>query len=292
MILRIIRQVSFIILITAALAGGAWYYSNNQTPEYSSRVGLFIIQEQEGTYDPSVSIRSAEQIASVLSDVVLTEDFIDEIISAGFWIPKDLYMDANVRREQWPKIVSAQARGSFMDITIYHPNHSSAESLAAATAYVLTSKSAKWHGGGDSVAVKVVDTPRTSSAPIRPNTPLNTAAGAMTGLLVSVALIMYRNYFAEPRVHTTEKNSAKQSDERAVPVTVIKKKSKSGARNIEDINAVLGEYNEQQFSARIGVTEPKTAKAYTGTSHTHTHFSHSQKQALPQGLATAGRLYI
>lgn len=293
MIMKIIKQIIFVLIVTSFCGLGAWYYSSQQTPQYKSSIGLLIIQAQEGIYDPSVASRSAESIATTLSQVIVTEDFIDEVAKTGFDVPERLHSDSLERREYWNSIIVPEARNGFLYVDVYSENPVYAENIAGATSYVLTKQTNKWHGGGESVSVHVVDSPRTSTAPVRPNVPLNTMLGVITGLLLSLALIFYRNYFpVDEYINTTTGNQTG-----IVPVKVINHYNQ--VEYFEDVNAILLERAEKIFIDGLDLDNSSSSDSRSELKYEYDVEKSSKnlesryiKSTITERLATVDNLYI
>jgi capsular polysaccharide biosynthesis protein len=82
---------------------------------------------------------------------------------------------------------------SILEITAYDQNRQEAEKLAQAIVYVLTSEGSEYHGGGEDIIIKPVDTALTSDYPTRPNIILNIIASLFLGIICG-GLIVYWNY--------------------------------------------------------------------------------------------------
>ncbi len=264
MVMRILANILLILVLSAALGGGAWYYSGQLIPEYQSGASLLFIQEQRPSLDPAATIRSAERIAETFAQVVMTEDFLKQVILLEPSLNQSLPESPSLRREQWQKMMSTQTDGSFLRLEVFHPNAVVAEKTISAAALVLKTKTNKWHGGGDTIQVKIVDSPLTSAQPVRPNNVLNTVLGAITGFLLGVALLLYKHYF--PNIKTRDlpnrSNEVKANNETSLTL----RRSQSEYENSFEANSKYSDYSERLFVDKTDLykTKSKGPNFYAG----------------------------
>lgn len=169
---------------------------------------MLVIQSQEGFVDQSQAIRSAERVAQNLAEVVPTEDFLYQAMDANPQIKEGDGTSQQELRRSWNSMVDAQANGSFINIDVFTPNQKQAESLASTTAFILSNRDNLWHGGGDAITVKTIDSPLTSANPVKPDTRMNIIIGALVGFILAVAFVSYLSYFA--RIRREKKQNSPQ----------------------------------------------------------------------------------
>ena len=180
--------VVIVVLITVA----SFAVSVIQKPEYKSTVRLLVIQKQAGQLDAYTAARSAETVAGILSKMIYTSTFFDQVMSAGFNVNKDSFSsNPEERKKDWKKAVDTQVieDSGTIQVGIYDENRHQAEQLAYAVAYVMIDKGQEYHGGETQIEIKMVDAPITSEKPVRPSIIRNTGAGFILGLLASLSLI-------------------------------------------------------------------------------------------------------
>ncbi len=182
-------------LVTLLAGGVALLFSALQPQDYSSEVKMLIIQKQNFETDTYLAAKSAEKVGSNLSEVLNTSSFFEKVVAEGSVNLTDLEaLSAKDRHEAWGEKVSASvvADSGLLVITAYDEDPAVAEKLAVAVASVMTTSSAEYHGGGESIVIKVVDDSVTSAYPVRPNIFVNVAVAMALGFVLSVTAVFLR----------------------------------------------------------------------------------------------------
>jgi capsular polysaccharide biosynthesis protein len=191
--IRALKKYWYVVVIVVVLTTiASFVLSIIQKPEYESSVKLLVIQKQEGKLDAYTAARSAETVAGILSKMVYTSTFFDQVMASGFDVSKDDFSkEPEKRKEDWKRAVDARVieDSGTIQVDVYHESKHRAEQLAYAIAYVLINKGRLYHGGEMQIEVKMVDAPITSEKPARPSVLRNTAAGFALGLLASLGII-------------------------------------------------------------------------------------------------------
>ncbi len=218
--LRIILQHWLAILITSVVtAAAAVGLSFIPTQLYSSEVSLLIVQQQEDYVDPYTSQKAAEKLGANLVSVVGTFDFMNRVIATG-QVSADLFSSStDERRKQWQQMIAAEmiADTGVLQITAYAPTVGEVEDVVLAVAQVLTTNATDYYGGGDSVQIKQIDGPVTSSRTVKPNIPLN---GVLAALLGAVAAAIIFIVHAELKRTNQHNNQLGQSLQYQLPTQV------------------------------------------------------------------------
>jgi len=181
-----------VVVVVVFMTIASFVVSVIQKPEYRSTVKLLVIQKQEGQLDAYTAARSAETVAGILSKMIYTSTFFDQVMSAGFNIKKDSFSNnPEEKKKDWKKTVDTRVieDSGTLQISIYDTNKHQAEQLAYAIAYVMIDKGKEYHGGETQIEIKMVDAPITSEKPVRPSVLRNTGAGFILGLLVSLSIL-------------------------------------------------------------------------------------------------------
>lgn len=179
-----------VVLVTLLAGGVALLVSALQPQEYSSEIKTLIIQKQNFETDTYLAAKSAEKVGNNLAAIMNTSSFFEKVVAENSVDLSDLQaMSAQDRNEAWSKKVTAQVipDSGLLEITAYDINPQKAQDLATAVAAVMTSSASEYHGGGDSIVIKVVDESITSSYPVRPNILANVAVAMALGFVLSVA---------------------------------------------------------------------------------------------------------
>lgn len=183
-------------LVTLLAGGVALLFSAVQPQDFSSEVKMLIIQKQNFETDTYLAAKSAEKVGDNLSEVLNTSSFFEKVVAEGSVDLSQLEaMSARDRHEAWGEKVSATVipDSGLLVITAYDEDPAVAEKLAVAVASIMTTSSAEYHGGGESIVIKVVDDPMTSTYPVRPNIFVNVAVAMALGLMLSTLVIFLRS---------------------------------------------------------------------------------------------------
>lgn len=175
----ILKIVGFVLLLTLLL-------TVFQPLEYGAKSRLLIVQNNS-SLDPYSASKANEYLGNVLSKVVVSSSFYDDVMGAGFNIDKNYFTDdARKIAKKWQKTVEAKNEADLgvIDIAVYHTDKLQAEQIAQAINYILKNESNKYHSAGDNISIKVIDQPLVSSWPVRPDLILNFGMALFLGLAI------------------------------------------------------------------------------------------------------------
>ncbi|MEW6407988.1 MAG: Wzz/FepE/Etk N-terminal domain-containing protein [Patescibacteria group bacterium] len=182
--------IFIVVVFTTVFSFGA---SLIQTPKYKASVKVLIIQKQANRMDAYTASRSAQAIGEVLSKVVYTSSFFDQVMQTGFKIEKEQFSkDIEKREKEWKEMISASVidEAGTVQINVFHFNQKQAEQIAYAITYVMVTNGSQYHGGGEQIEIKMIDAPIVSKKPVKPDILQNTIAGFILGFLVSASVII------------------------------------------------------------------------------------------------------
>ncbi|HOY55923.1 MAG TPA: hypothetical protein PLH37_00630 [bacterium] len=184
--------------------------------EYRSRTNLLVIQKQALSLDAYASARASERLASNLASVVKTESFFAQVLNSNFDIKVAWPSKENERRDFWKKMIttSIAPETGILTVDVFYKDDEQAKIISQAVAYVLVNKSAEYHGGGDSVVIKVVDPALVSNYPVRPNLIFNILSALIVGLFLGVAVVIYNAQRKIRQLVAEDEPSVPQSNQR------------------------------------------------------------------------------
>lgn len=160
--------------------------------QYSSKSQLLVVQQNNQLLDAYAASRSNEYLSGILASVISSNSFYTKVMESNFGIDKAYFGD-NTRdqMEIWSRTVKARNvnDSGIISIVVYHPDRAQAEKIVSAVNYVLMTQHASYHGAGQSVKVRLIDQPVTSSFPVKPNIPLVAVSSLALGVLVSLIYI-------------------------------------------------------------------------------------------------------
>lgn len=184
------KRKTILGIVALFVLGGAILIAFQQPFKYRTDSQLLIVQERQGVVDAYTASKSSEYLSRVLASVVTSNSFFNKVtasspsINNGYFgtVPKD-------QIKKWEKTVSARNINDtgIIAVSVYHPNKAEAEKIAGAVNYILMTEHSAYDGANESVKVRMINQPVTSSFPIEPNIPLilslAIALGLVTGLM-------------------------------------------------------------------------------------------------------------
>jgi capsular polysaccharide biosynthesis protein len=183
-----IMSVILVFLVVAMVVSFA------QPLKYSSESRLLVVQNFPEETDPYAISKSNEYLTSILSKVISSNLFYEDIMDSGFLINRDYFSkNKNIKKEMknWRKTVYAKpiSDSGIIDIKVYHQNKEQLVQIANAINFILKSKHNLYHGAGNSITIKIIDKPIISTWPTKPNVLLNIFVAFIFALILSLSYI-------------------------------------------------------------------------------------------------------
>jgi len=163
-----------------------------QTPEYRSDFSLLVI-EKDATLDGYAAAKSAERLSLSLANVMYTTAFFADVMQSGLVSPDVSFpADAEIRRRDWKHTIETRVSPDVgvIHVAVYHPDQTLATNLAFALSQVMIDSGPEYLGGGNTVVLRVADSPTTSRRPVRPDFVFGMIAGALLGLVGSLGFYL------------------------------------------------------------------------------------------------------
>lgn len=216
------QTVVVFILVFATLA---FVFSVVQPQKYSSEQRFLAVSRYAEDVDPYAATRSTEHLTNLLSEVMYSQRFMDDVLNAGFALDESVFPESTKKKiKSWQKTLSTRVVGDtgILEVKVYHKNRFVAEQLAMAVGHVLRNTHNEYHSRGGSVVIQTIDQPLTSVRPVQPNIPLNTAAGLALGLVASLAFIYLMpgkefNFYEKKNIRMVDATEPDWSKPIAVP---------------------------------------------------------------------------
>lgn len=171
-----------------------------QKNEYSSTAKILIIQEQNQNLDAYIASKASESISKTLKDAILSSSFRNSVLSEYSDESAYNFIGEKKKRKQWQKSVDAKIipNTSILQIKTYDVSSFNSEKLLNNIISVLLEKHRDYHGGGDSIRLQIVDTPITSTYPVRPNWIVNLFMSFVLAIFFNISFIMlFPNRFSK-----------------------------------------------------------------------------------------------
>jgi capsular polysaccharide biosynthesis protein len=165
-----------------------------QPLKYSSESRLLVVQNFPEETDPYAISKSNEYLTSILSKVISSNLFYEDIMDSGFLINRDYFSKNNNTKKEmknWRKTVYAKpiSDSGIIDIKVYHQNKEQLAQIANAINFILKSKHNFYHGAGNNITIKIIDKPIISTWPTKPNVLLNVIIAFIFALVLSLSYI-------------------------------------------------------------------------------------------------------
>jgi capsular polysaccharide biosynthesis protein len=183
-----IMSVVLVFLVVAMIISFA------QPLKYSSDSRLLVVQNFPEETDPYAISKANEYLTSVLSKVISSNLFYEDIMDSGFLINRTYFSkNDNAKKEmkKWRKTVYAKplSDSGIIDIKVYHEDKGQLKQIANAINFILKSKHNLYHGAGNNITIKIIDRPIISTWPTKPNILLNIFIAFVFALILSLSYI-------------------------------------------------------------------------------------------------------
>lgn len=191
-----------------------------QPLKFGAESRVLVVQTNAIGIDSYAAARTNEYLGSILSKVVSSNTFFNEVINSGYKVDKD-YFDGDTRKKmkKWRKTVSARSLNEtgLIEVTVFHSDRYQVEQIARAVNYILKTKHGLYHGSNENIELKIIDQPIVSSFPVKPNIFLNFPLALVLSLIVS---LIYIYSFPAPvyDIRLFPKRNKKNKTEEAVAV--------------------------------------------------------------------------
>ena len=153
---------------------------------YSSTMRLLIVQANVAGLDPYTALKSTEQIAGSVRELVYTSLVANRVLIETKTFDSAYFSSNEVdRRKEWREAVEVSvAPGTgILSVSAYHPNREQATILVQGVAKQVIEQTPNF---GYNAQARIIDTPLPSRWFARPNVLLNTGYGAMIGLFLAL----------------------------------------------------------------------------------------------------------
>lgn len=176
---------------------------------YSSKVKMIIIQDhQSDKVDAFSAAKSAEYLSDIIANVIFTESFIQDMLDAPFEVKRKFSGLSEEKMKLWEKAVDVDKENNtgILTVAVFDQSRKEAESIAESIAWGLNVRGSKYHGGGNSIKIKIIDGPITSQKPATPNVLLNSLLALIVGIASAISVV---NFFDDFELVLFRKNAFK-----------------------------------------------------------------------------------
>lgn len=182
-----IKTVIFYTLICIIISG---IVSVIQTPKYRASLKALVVAEGQFA-DPYAAGRTTSYVTNILSEVVHSTSFINQVLVSGFEVKDTFGADSDVRIKNWKKtvLVSADPETGIISINVLDSDRRQAQAIAEAIAHTLATQHLAYHGS-TAITLKIIDNPAVSNRLAQPDIASNLLFGLLAGLLIGLTFIV------------------------------------------------------------------------------------------------------
>lgn len=171
-------------------------------PAYRADTAFLITFKDATQKDYYTVSRSAEYVGKALSEVVVSERFLDAAIEAGLLSPTAFLPDKKERLKQWTDMVSV-SRGAdygFLNVRVFGETSRATQRTAKAVTEILTIKTTDFLGDTANVEIKILSGPIVERNPTFPELMFAAIGGLILGVALQVFIMLFRisQVFREP----------------------------------------------------------------------------------------------
>jgi len=197
---------------------------------YKSESKILIVQTST-SLDAYQAAKSAQSIGEVLTEVLYTSSFRDQVFSSGFNIDKS-YFGSKPKDiiKRWRKTISADVTSDtgIMNVRVFHKNPNQAYQIAQGIANIFITKGYLYHGRGEAVYIKMVDAPITSDKPFQPRPLRNGIISLILGFIVGCGYICWigeKKFKQENLIDLLGKRDREKKESKLGEVTELSKET-------------------------------------------------------------------
>lgn len=154
--------------------------------QYSSTMRLLVVQANVAGLDPYTAVKSTEQIAGNVRELVYTSLVANRVLSetSGF-VSSYFSEDEYNRRKEWQKAVEVGVvpGTGILAVSAYHPNREQARLLVEGVARQIIEQTPNF---GYNAQARIIDTPLPSRWFAKPDVLTNIVFGACIGFILAL----------------------------------------------------------------------------------------------------------
>ncbi len=190
------RRVVVGVMLGGALATTGSFVLPKQ---YSSTMRLLVVQSQTAGLDPYTAVKSTEQIASNVRELMYTSLVANRVLASTISFDAGYFsQDEYRRRQEWRRSIDVGVTPGtgIVTITAYHPQRAQAEVLVQGVAQEVMTQTPNY---GLNAQARVIDTPLPSRWFARPNVLQNAFYGAVIGGFLALISLIFEQLTTRPK---------------------------------------------------------------------------------------------
>ena len=171
-----------------------------QPPKYKANSSVLVVQEQVAGQDIYSISKSAQYICQVLKEGIYSDSFFDKVINSSYQVETgDFPKELKKRRKDWQKNVEVKIIRDLglIEIDVYSSNKEKTENLSIAITEILKDNHDFYHGSGNNVKLKTLNSTLVTEKPVSINLWLGTFFGGLLGFISSLLWIFRKKTIKE-----------------------------------------------------------------------------------------------
>lgn len=165
------------------------------TPNYKASTKLLLVFNQQNI-DTYTAAKNANYITGILSEVVYSNSFINQVISENKDIKDNFGYDNETRLKKWNKAVKIKVienKGIFA-VDVYDNDRDQAVKLASTIDNILVNKHNIYDGSDQNAQIKVIDSPSIYDGWYASKLIRDSLIALLVGLLIGITFIVIFPY--------------------------------------------------------------------------------------------------
>jgi capsular polysaccharide biosynthesis protein len=249
------QTILIIIFVVVAITFSASIFI---PAKYSSEIKMMIIQNhQSDKVDAFSAAKSAEYLSNIIANIIFTEAFIGDVFDAPFEIEKQFPNSAEEKMKVWERTLDIRKENNtgILNIRVLDKSQKEAEAIADSIAWALNTRGDKYHGGGDSVQIKMIDGPITSENPAYPNVLLNTLLALVVGAAGAFSVIYFFDDFELILFSNKKTKRARIKKETTDEMVAKLEKIRENLKNQNTVSLVSEDYKIEDKREEAEISE-------------------------------------
>lgn len=155
-------------------------------------VSRLLITQNDPTADAYATARSNQYMGGLISEVIYSGSFLETLNTSDTVFDRNYFSGTYKQNlKKWKKTVFARSGGDsgVIEIEIYHTSPSEARQISLAVNNIIIAGQGPFQFVSKQSKISTIDQPVISSFPVKPNIPLNLAAGLLFGTLFGFAYV-------------------------------------------------------------------------------------------------------
>ena len=186
------RRWKFFISVIIVFVAFSVLLSIFQVSKFQSSSRIIVSQKLSSLNDPYALVKSNEAMGKILSEVITSQSFFQEITASGNSINRTSFgMTLQDQLKNWKKNIEIRTINDtgILEISIYNQNKRQSEIIADTINRKLSENPNNIYGFNSSVQFRIIEGPVTSMYPVKPNMLIYFSVAFVSGIIFSLVCV-------------------------------------------------------------------------------------------------------